>query len=76
MDKTTMNALVVSGSAVAGGVLGRWAGAKLGATYGMRAGPWGVVAGALLGALAGNAINAAMRGPELPANIDIDPGVS
>jgi hypothetical protein len=56
MDKTTMNAVIIGGSAVAGGALGAWAGAKLGATYGLRAGPWGAVAGAVVGALAGAAL--------------------
>ena len=56
MDKTSMNALVIGGSAVAGGMLGTWAGAKLGASYGLRAGPWGIIAGALAGAVAGAAL--------------------
>ena len=53
MDKDKQNALLIGGSTVAGGALGAWAGAKLGAAYGLRAGPWGVIAGSILGTLAG-----------------------
>jgi len=62
MDKTTMNAMVIGGSAVAGGAVGAWAGAKLGAAYGLRAGPWGVAAGAVAGALAGIAVTSVLGG--------------
>ncbi len=57
MDKTTTKALVVGGSAVAGGALGRWAGSRLATSYGMNMGPWGIVAGALLGLLAGSVLS-------------------
>ena len=53
MDKAKQNALLIGGSTVAGGALGAWAGAKLGAAYGLRAGPWGVIVGSILGTLAG-----------------------
>ena len=53
MDKDKQNALLIGGSTVAGGALGAWAGAKLGATYGLRLGPWGVIAGSIIGTLAG-----------------------
>mgnify|MGYP006974247110 CR=1 FL=1 len=53
MEKTSLKVLMVGCSAVAGGAVGAWAGVKLGATYGLRAGPWGVIAGALVGAYAG-----------------------
>ena len=53
IDKDKQNALLIGGSTVAGGALGAWAGAKLGAIYGLRLGPWGVIAGSVLGTFAG-----------------------
>ena len=49
MDESKTNALVIVGSAVAGGAFGAWAGANIGAAYGLRAGPWGVVAATIIG---------------------------
>jgi hypothetical protein len=51
MDKNTQNALIVWASTAAGGVGGWWAAARLGASYGLRLGPWGAVAGAVAAAV-------------------------
>ena len=72
MDKTTLNALVIGGSAVAGGYLGTLAGAKLGATYGLRAGPWGAVAGAVVGALACTALTSVMKGEDFSEDVEAE----
>jgi hypothetical protein len=53
MKKIAANVMVIGGSAIAGGALGAWAGAKLSSSYGSRAVPWGVVVGTMLGAAAG-----------------------
>jgi phage tail tape-measure protein len=59
VNTTTTNTLVIGGSTVAGGALGSWASARLGAAYGLRLGPWGMVAGALVGTLVGMALSRA-----------------
>ena len=53
MEKNTQDALVVWAGTLAGGAGGWWTVAKLGAKYGMNIGPWGAVAGGLVGAMAG-----------------------
>ena len=74
MDKTAKNALVVGGSALAGGAAGSWASAKVLASYGYRLGPWGMVAGAVLGALAGSALSGKMSGSGSgPVTVDMEP---
>ncbi len=57
MDKNTQDALVVWAGTLAGGAGGWWTVAKLGARFGMNIGPWGAVAGGLLGALAGASLS-------------------
>jgi hypothetical protein len=51
MDKNTQNALIVWASTAAGGAGGWWAAARMGASYGLRLGPWGAVAGAVAAAV-------------------------
>ena len=53
MEKNTQDALMVWAGTLAGGAGGWWTVAKLGARFGMNIGPWGSIAGGLLGALAG-----------------------
>ena len=62
MNESSVNTLMIGGTALAGGVAGTWAGAKLGATYGLRLGPWAAVTGAVLGALACAALTNRMGG--------------
>ena len=57
MDKNTQDALMVWAGTLAGGAGGWWTVAKLGARFGMNVGPWGTIAGGLLGALAGAALS-------------------
>ena len=49
MDKSTKNALLIWAATIAGGAGGSWASTRMGATLGLRLGPWGAVAGALIG---------------------------
>ena len=72
MKKIASNVLVVGCSAIASGALGAWAGAKLGSRYGFKAGPWGVVAGTVLGALAGAWLKSAGKGGPTAAEIEED----
>jgi outer membrane lipoprotein SlyB len=60
MSQSTRNVLVIGGTAIAGGAAGSWLGARLAATRGLQLGPWGVVAGALVGALAGSMLSGYM----------------
>ena len=53
MEKNTQDALVLWAGTLAGGAGGWLTVAKLAAKYGMNIGPWGAVAGGLVGALAG-----------------------
>ena len=53
MDEAKAKAVMLGGSVVAGGALGAWAGAKLGAAYGFKNGPLVVIAGTVLGTIAG-----------------------
>ena len=74
MEKTVMKALVVGGGALAGGAAGSWATARVLAGYGYRLGPWGMVAGAVLGALAGSALAGRMSGSAPgPVTVDMEP---
>ena len=74
MEKSVKKALVVGGSALAGGAAGSWASAKVLAGYGYRLGPWGMVAGAVLGALAGSALAGRMAGSASgPVTVDMEP---
>ncbi len=57
MDKNSQDALVIWASTLAGGAAGWWTVAKLGARFGMAIGPWGAVAGGLVGALAGASLS-------------------
>ncbi len=73
MDKNLVKALAVGGSALAGGAAGSWATTKVLATYGYRLGPWGMVAGAVLGALAATALTKGMPGSEAgPVTLDME----
>jgi len=62
MDKTTKNALLIWAATIAGGAGGSWASTRMGATLGLRLGPWGVVAGALIGSVAGATLSKRMLG--------------
>lgn len=62
MDKSSKNALVIWAATIAGGAGGSWATTKLGARFGLSLGPWGVVAGALIGAVAGAALSKRVLG--------------
>jgi hypothetical protein len=64
MDKTLTKALVIGGSALAGGAAGSWASAQALARFGYRLGPWGMMAGAVLGALAGAAMSGKLGGQQ------------
>lgn len=57
MEKNTQDALVIWASTFAGGAGGWWAVAKLGARFGLKLGPWGAVAGGVVGALAGASLS-------------------
>ena len=60
MDKSSKNALVIWAATIAGGVGGSWATTRMGASLGLRMGPWGAVAGALIGAVAGASLSKRM----------------
>jgi hypothetical protein len=62
MDEQTRDSLVMWGSAIAGGAGGAWAVTRLGATMGRQFGPWGMVAGALVGAVAAAALSKMLLG--------------
>ena len=57
MEKNTQDALTMWAGTIAGGAAGWWATGKLGARFGLAIGPWGAVAGGLIGALAGAALS-------------------
>ena len=62
MDTNVKNSLLLAGSAIAGGAGGSWAATRLGAALGLSLGPWGSVAGAMLGAMASTALAKKMLG--------------
>ena len=66
MDKSTKNALLIWAATIAGGAGGSWASTRMGATLGLRLGPWGAVAGALIGSVAGATLSKRLLG-------DVDP---
>ncbi len=72
MKKIETNVVVIGGSAIAGGALGAWAGAKLSSRYGSTAVPWGVIAGILLGVAAGVWLKGAGTGDRATAEIEED----
>ena len=72
MVKTKMSPLVIGGSASAGGAVGAWAGAKLGERYGLRAGPWGIVAGALLGTIVGAKLAGMLNKSDITGELESD----
>ena len=75
MTQSTRNALVIGGSAVAGGAAGAWVGARLAASRGLQLGPWGIVAGVLVGALAGSLLsNAGVGDLEAAAQSTLEDG--
>ena len=74
MKKIASNVMVIGGSAIAGGALGAWAGAKLSSRYGPRAVPLGVVAGTVLGAAAGAWLQGAGKADPAAAEIEEDTG--
>ena len=51
VDKKSQDAFIVWAAAIAGGAGGWWAGARIGASMGLRLSPWGAVAGAVTGAV-------------------------
>ena len=62
MDKSTKNALLIWAATIAGGAGGSWASTRMGATLGLRLGPWGAVAGALIGSVAGATLSKRLLG--------------
>ncbi|MEN8762291.1 MAG: hypothetical protein ABF290_07635 [Thiogranum sp.] len=62
MDKSTKNALLIWAATIAGGAGGSWASTRMGASLGLRLGPWGAVAGALIGSVAGATLSKRMLG--------------
>ena len=73
MEKNTQDALVVWAGTLAGGAGGWLTVAKLSAKFGMNIGPWGVVAGGLVGALAGATLSKKFleaSPPPLPSGSD------
>ena len=75
MDKSSKNALLIWAATIAGGAGGSWATTKAGASFGLRLGPWGMVAGALLGAMAGATLSKRMleAGEAMP-KVELDKG--
>jgi len=69
MNERTWNALLIGGSTLAGGVLGTWASTRATVTLGCQFGPWGVVTGAVMGALIGSLLS---RGPHVSRQTDLD----
>lgn len=57
MQQATQKALIVGGTALAGGAAGKWAASRLATSFGMQLGPWGPVLGVLIGALAGSMLS-------------------
>ena len=57
MEKSSQDALTIWVGTLAGGAVGWWTVAKLGARFGLAMGPWGSVAGGLVGALAGASLS-------------------
>ena len=57
MEKNTQDALTIWAGTLAGGAAGWWSVGKLGARFGLVVGPWGAVAGGLIGALAGASLS-------------------
>ncbi len=73
MEKNKQDALVVWAGTLAGGAGGWLAVARLSAKFGMNIGPWGAVAGGLVGALAGATISKKIleaSPPPLPSGPD------
>lgn len=62
MDKNVKNALVMAGSALAGGYGGSWVAQRLCAAMNCSLGPWGPAIGAVLGAMATTAVARNMLG--------------
>jgi hypothetical protein len=69
MNRRTWNALLIGGSTLAGGVAGSWLTSKATVSMGCNLGPWGVVAGAVLGALIGAALSSGPQ-PEEGSQLD------
>jgi hypothetical protein len=68
MDSETRKRWALMGSTVAGAVGGGMAATRLGAAFGLSLGPWGVAAGAVLGAIAGaSAVSVVVGEVEFPA---------
>jgi len=77
MDKSTKTALLIWAATIAGGAGGSWATTRAGATLGLRLGPWGAVAGALVGAVAGATLSKRMLDDsDAMAKADLDKPVS
>ena len=70
MKKRTWNAFLIGGSTLAGGVLGTWATSRATVAFGCHFGPWGVVTGAVMGALVGSLL---AGGPNSSAEAEFDP---
>ena len=56
MTKRELMHYFIGGTTAVGGAGGAWVTARIAATYGRHLGSWGVVAGAVLGAVAGAAL--------------------
>ena len=64
MNKRTWNAMLIGGSTLAGGVLGSWLTSRAALSMGCNLGPWGIVGGAVLGALIGATLSSGPRSEE------------
>ena len=62
MDKNVKNALIMAGSALAGGYGGSWVAQRLCAAMNCSLGPWGPAIGAVLGAMATTSVAKSMLG--------------
>ena len=56
MARTRLMYLFIGGTTAVGGASGSWMTAKIAASYGRHLGAWGVIAGAVIGAVGGVAL--------------------
>jgi len=61
MTKSKLMYLFIGGTTAVGGATGSWLTTKLALTYGRHLGAWGVVTGAVLGAVGGAALYSMIR---------------
>ncbi len=61
MTKNRLMYMFIGGTTAVGGASGSWMTAKIAASYGRNLGAWGVIAGAVLGAVGGVALYSMIR---------------